>query len=106
MAHGIYLEDEIAELKQRVDALASLLGRVALRTADLHDPSEGPAPTYVSGSTPGKVYAIHDMPTRYLKNVRNMTDERVAAGVRREIEAELRHRDLVGAVSDWRARKA
>ena len=58
-------------------------------------------PGYISGSTPDKVYPVSTMPTRYIRNVLNMTDERIARGIRRELEAELQRRtDRDGSLRD------
>lgn len=58
----------------------------------LLSPASSPAPTYISGSDEDKVYNIATMPTRYIVNCVRMTDERLARGVRRELEAELARR--------------
>jgi len=75
----------LLEEAERADAL---IGRLV---AAVRDGAGADAPTYLSGSS-DKVYTLATMPTRYLENCRRMSDARLAAGLRRGIEAELARR--------------
>lgn len=60
-------------------------------------------PTYCSGSTPGKLYTIADMPTRYIRNVLAVSPKRQAAGLVRALEDELARRtERDGSLRDER----
>jgi len=86
-----------------VDALTTFLAaceRTDTFTCSLVDQVRDGAgeaePTYVPGSSE-KVYALSTMPTRYIVNCVRMSDARLAAGIRRELHAELQRRnDRVG----------
>jgi hypothetical protein len=75
----IYIEDELRNLASAVEAL-----RVRLERTTTPVPA-----TYASGSTYGRVDRIEDMPTRHLRNVLNMSDDRMCRGLRAVIENEI-----------------
>jgi hypothetical protein len=88
MAH---IEDRLDALEQKVRILA----RAELRRTITGPAVEHAEPTYISGSS-DRVYTLATMPTRYLVNVQNMSDDRVVRGLRAAIRAELAKRRSEG----------